>query len=398
MGNAIYTSSDSYKTVGVMQPKNYVRRRTNQNQLLLIMNSLLKEKPSLHEDFKPYMGDAMYTSSDSHKTVDVTQPNSYEINELTMMNSLINEKPSQHDDFKPYMGDAMYTSSDSHKTVDVTQPNSYKRNKITMMNSLLKKNPSLHEDFKPYMGDAMYTSSDSHKTVEITQPNSYKKCRNEVVKDNNNNGNHTRIHPDKNECVRNICERLGLLYSKWYNKAVLGFNYYCYKQTGKFVCFLSRGLLMQVSETSFRSYGNKYSNHTTLRVKFITFENNVIMVVGEKGNTERFRPQFGFLSKCKDIITTPFVLLDTAKQHIAKITSHASKLLFIDVVAMLLNIRDGFFTATKLVSILMQLYTIHTRYMNLFGNTNSNNFTRQTGANMTDLLVGFGMLGYQVTC
>ena len=29
MGNAIYTSSDSYKNVGVMQPKNYVRRKTN---------------------------------------------------------------------------------------------------------------------------------------------------------------------------------------------------------------------------------------------------------------------------------------------------------------------------------------------------------------------------------
>lgn len=215
-----------------------------------------------------------------------------------------------------------------------------------------------------------------------------------TYKDGNNNN--VCIHSEqseKNECIRKICNRLGLLYSKWYNKAMLGFNYYCYKQTGKFVCFLSRGLLMQVSEDSFRNYGNKYDNHATLRVKYVTIEDNVVMVVSEKGKTIKFRPQFGFLSKCKDIITTPFVLLDTAKQHIAKITSQACKLLFIDIVSMLLNIRDGFFTATKLVSILMQLYTIHTRYMNLFGNTNNNNFTRQAGANMTDLLVGFGMLG-----
>ena len=218
-----------------------------------------------------------------------------------------------------------------------------------------------------------------------------------IRKNDNNNNAYVRSAEDeqseKNECIRKICNKLGLLYHKWYNKAMLGFNYYCYKQTGRFVCFLSRGLLMQVSESSFRSYGNKYSDHATLRVKFVTIENSVIMVVGEKGKTAKFRPQFGFLSKCKDIITTPFVLLDTAKQHIAKITSQASKLLFIDIVSMLLNIRDGFFTATKLVSILMQLYTIHTRYMNLFGNTANNNFIQQTGANMTDLLVGFSMLG-----
>ena len=61
--------------------------------------------------------------------VDVTQPNSYEINESTMMNSLINEKPSQHEDFKPYMGNAIYTSSDSYKTVGVMQPKNYVRRK-----------------------------------------------------------------------------------------------------------------------------------------------------------------------------------------------------------------------------------------------------------------------------
>lgn len=194
------------------------------------------------------------------------------------------------------------------------------------------------------------------------------------------------------EHLQTICDKLGKKYSQIFHKDIVGFDYYCYANTNKYVCFLSRGLLMQVKEANFRAYRNKYSNHKTLRLKFMTIKNSTIMMIYEQ---RVYKPQVG-LSLFKDFynqLTRPIELLTSVKNQIKTLTSTASKLLIIDVIALIMQIRDGYFTATSLVACLMSLYTLHIRYMQLFGIEERSSFVAQSGPTLTDLLVGFSALG-----
>lgn len=236
----------------------------------------------------------------------------------------------------------------------------------------LRNNPGLHEDFKPYMGDAMYTSSDSHKTVDVTQPNSYESER-----------------PIKTVEVREICEKLGSMYKNVYKKQMAGFSYYEYVKSNKYVCFLSRGLLMQVSDNKFNMYITKYKNHNTLRAKFVQYEEKIVLVIREK---EVFRKQAGFLQNCIDTLRTPFVMLQKAEKIVAAATSKTSRVIMMDLIVLILTLRDGYFTSTKLVALIVSLYTFHYRYCELF-NVKKPEYKPQSGANLTDMLLGFAMLG-----
>ncbi|APG77358.1 hypothetical protein 1 [Shahe heteroptera virus 4] len=211
----------------------------------------------------------------------------------------------------------------------------------------------------------------------------------------NNKYNNNNELEGKTEKIRAICKRMGLMYTKIYKKETIGFNYYNYKNTSKFVCFLSRNLLMQVSVKNFSFYGSKYNNHPALKIKYVNMEESTIMIIYEK-NIDKFKPQVGFIDKCVDMLTTPFVMLESAKTFIHKLTSTTSKLILIDLISLMLNLRDGYFTATKLVSCLMQIYTLHCRYMDLFHKPKPN-FVPQTGANLTELLVGLSLMGLPVS-
>lgn len=240
------------------------------------------------------------------------------------------------------------------------------------MKGSLKVNPGLHEDFKPYMGDAMYTSSDSHKTVEVTQPNSYKTKQ-----------------PVKTSEIRELCEKLGCMYKKVYKKQMAGFSYYEYDESNKYVCFLSRGLLMQVNSAKFTMYISKYKDHNTLCVKVMQYEEKIVLVIREK---EVFRKQAGFLQHCIDTLRTPFIMLQKAEKIVAAATSKTSRVIMMDLIILILNLRDGYYTATKLVTLIVSLYTFHYRYCELF-NVEKPTYKPQTGANLTDMLFGFAMLG-----
>lgn len=217
-------------------------------------------------------------------------------------------------------------------------------------------------------------------------------CKMEVLNNNSNEFVLNEVDNEKESIktleIRRLCEVLGKFYVKYYKKETAGFNYYEYKKTKKFVCFLSRNLLMRVSEKSFRNYANKYANHARLNVKFVEVDECSVMIVSEKRLT--FKPQIGFVQKCIDTLKTPFIMLDSARALINTITSKASKMLLIDVIALILNLRDGYFTATKLVGVIMQLYTIHARYMDLF---TPNRYAPQSGPTVTELLLGFSLLG-----
>lgn len=192
------------------------------------------------------------------------------------------------------------------------------------------------------------------------------------------------------EDLRNVCNRLGDMYKRMYGKELIGFDYYNYGNTNKYVCFLSRGLLMQVKENRFSSYVKRYSEHSTLRVKCIEFKDKVVLVISERDIKKNFKAQFGFLKTCYDTIMSPFIYLDSARAAVSKLTSKAGQLLMLDLISLMMHLREGFFTASTIISCLMHMYTIHTRYMDLFSNVG---FHAQVGANLTDLLLGFSMLG-----
>lgn len=205
--------------------------------------------------------------------------------------------------------------------------------------------------------------------------------------------------------LQDLCDKLGKFYKRTYKKDIAGFNYYTYANTNKFVCFLSRKLLMQVRVKNFNFYGDKYSAHPTLKLKYLTYGDITVMVVYEK---EVFKAQFGFgfLKNIFSSITSPIMLLSEAKEKISTLVGTASKCLIIDVLALLLNLRDGFLTPTKVASLLMNLYTLHIRYMHIYHGKDVDvsilprlpkktpaTMNAQAGANLTDLLIGFTALG-----
>jgi len=205
------------------------------------------------------------------------------------------------------------------------------------------------------------------------------------------NGFTEKYEDVKTAHIRSICELLGRHYKRMYKKETVGFNFYEFRKTNKYICLMSRNLLMRVSEERFRMYANKYMNHSTLKVKYIEHEGDRIMIVTEK--VLSFRPQIGFIQRCLDTLKTPFVMLEGARDLINRVTSRAAKMLLIDIISMLLHLKDGYFTATKVVGVIMQLYTIHSRYMELFS---PNNYRPQSGPTITELLLGFSLMGLPV--
>lgn len=131
---------------------------------------------------------------------------------------------------------------------------------------------------------------------------------------------------DKNEIVIKICNRMGKVYESIYGLPTLGFNYYSYDDfSTKYVCVLSRSLLMHVTNSKFdwycAKYGNDKNNH--MRAKFVTIDGCRVLVLSERNR--KMCPQSGFLTKCLEMMKTPFIMLDAAKDMIAKITSTSSK-------------------------------------------------------------------------
>jgi hypothetical protein len=195
-----------------------------------------------------------------------------------------------------------------------------------------------------------------------------------------------------NRCsINKLSERLGKEYNKMYNKDLPGFQYYFYANTNRFVCFLSRGILMQVHKKSFNFYYNKYINHKVLNVKVKEINNSVVLIVSEK---KPFLAQLGYASIKSflyNAVTEPFLMLSRARSMLDKVSSKAAKLLFVDLLAMLTHLRDGYFSFGKIAAVLMNIYTIHHRYMTLFSDDGV--FSPQSGASMTDILLGFTALG-----
>jgi len=82
--------------------------------------------------------------------------------------------------------------------------------------------------------------------------------------------------------VNKLIKQLGKEYNRIYNKDIPGFQYYNYANTSMFVCFMSRGILMQVHKRNFIFYSNKYLNHPVLNVKVKEYKDSKVLIVSEK--------------------------------------------------------------------------------------------------------------------
>jgi len=262
-----------------------------------------------------------------------------------------------------------------------------------IMKSCSKENSGLHEDLKPYMGDAMYTSSDSHETVGVTQPNSYKEIEFEkrlsydpevdLIKELNRE---RKFEPSSD--LQMICDRLGSLYEKRFNRRALGFTYHEYVKTDFYVCFLSRTMLLRVSKDKLRFYQSKYLDNSTFYCAVKKYGNCVICVISERARS--WKPQIGLseiTSSLYESIKTPIVLLSNVKSTVNTITSMTMRLLLIDLVSFLLSLRDGAFTGEKVIASMLSIYTMHYRLMECWG------YKPQTSVTVTDLLLGLTALG-----
>jgi len=78
------------------------------------------------------------------------------------------------------------------------------------------------------------------------------------------------------------------------------------------------------------------------------------------------------------------------------INSQSFKLLIIDILALIVSIKEGLLTPMRVISLLMNIYTVHKRYMALFHGekhiVDGRIFMPQT-TSITDLIAGFAMLG-----
>lgn len=187
---------------------------------------------------------------------------------------------------------------------------------------------------------------------------------------------------------RSMCEYLGKEYRRIYNKQIAGFNYWEYDSSNKIVCFLSRRLLMRVDKNRYNFYLKRYESHPTLKSNNVVFNKFNILIIRESAT---YKPQSGILKRIYDTLATPFLMLESARSSVNTITSTTGKLFLLDLISLVLTIRNGFLAPEVFVNILIQLYTIHQRFLTIFGY--SLVYEPQVGPSMTDLIFGFTALG-----
>lgn len=88
--------------------------------------------------------------------------------------------------------------------------------------------------------------------------------------------------------------------------------------------------------------------------------------------------------------------ITTVRNSAENINSQYFKLLIIDLLSLIISIKDGLLTPSKVISVLMNIYTIHKRYLALFEGEKIRVHDRiymPQSTSITDLLAGFVMLG-----
>jgi len=127
-----------------------------------------------------------------------------------------------------------------------------------------------------------------------------------------------------------------------------------------------------------------------LHSKVVNYKGNLIMICTEK---RKFQPEAldflnsisGFFSKLYDYVGK---VSDIGKKCVMLIRDDDLKLVFVDLLAFMMNMRDGYFTFTKVLTSLLTIFTLSTRVRNSISKT-----FRAQDLSVNDIILGFSVFG-----
>jgi len=361
-GNAICKRSDSYKNVEIIQPNNNQINNTN------MISTITIKTTGLPEDLdKQCKGNAMYTRSDSYKNVEVMQPKNNQNNNSNMISTTIIKTTGLPEDLdKQCKGNAMHTRSDSYKNVEVMQPkNNQNNNNSNMISTTIIKTTGLPEDLdKQCKGNAIHTRSDSYKTVEAMQPNNstiinyYDSLVKQTVFDDV--GHHmiscNKFSKEAGEpaIVKIVKNKMG---------PYLTHDRVAYIEEGNdyYLFDLDRAILRRISSAKLEKYLRLDAPSKSM-ARCLRIQGEKIFIFSDK----KFGPEIlEFMNLFSTTITDT---LSTFGNVINKIRSFSKglqdpmvKILLLDVMNLMANVRDGYFTFSKVVTTIVSIYTLSRR-------------------------------------
>lgn len=129
----------------------------------------------------------------------------------------------------------------------------------------------------------------------------------------------------------------------------------------RYVVDLDRGIMTSVSN---RTINNRIREiNSQYMAKVIVFREIPILLTSKK----KFKPEiFDFITRViPEYYTSLTNSMDTmyniSQRVVSLARSNEYKIIFIDLLNLILNVRDGYFTATKVITTLLSIFTIHTR-------------------------------------
>jgi hypothetical protein len=162
-------------------------------------------------------------------------------------------------------------------------------------------------------------------------------------------------------------------YRKVYDRTLGGVKYFNYN--GDNIHYILEINYRQIHNVS----ATRFAKAALERGKVVVLGNCKVLYINR-----RFKPEVGFalFTKAYDNMMQNIQYM---RHTINAVTSQDFKLMMLDILSLVLNMREGYLTFTKMGSILISLYTTYRRFHNMF--------ECQAGPGLTDLVLGFGLLG-----
>lgn len=153
-----------------------------------------------------------------------------------------------------------------------------------------------------------------------------------------------------------------------------------------FFAYLDSSTLVRVSKDRFRDIVKRIRSKYSVTVKYVKIDKATVLQIRNKQDNkwnEVWQAQ-SLISSIFSSFSTAVEQIGAVKSKIAALRSFDFKLLMIDVLAIIMEIRDGYLTFGKIFSVLLSLYTSYHRFTSLF--------TPQV-TSIVDLALGFSMIG-----
>lgn len=180
-------------------------------------------------------------------------------------------------------------------------------------------------------------------------------------------------------------EQIGLFYKSQcdkYKYARTGVTIYDISRNGKFYYLNLRAGTCDIMDKPHlvrRLEGLKECE----RVKFIKHQGVIFIVQIDKD--KNYKSQAGIFDSIKGSISFLYNAAATIQDTYKGIKSTEFKWLLIDTLALIVEVRDGYLTFSKVLSVLLRLYTSHHRYVKIF--------KAQALGPFADLVAGYAALG-----